>query len=82
VTSSFQKNQSSNRKEIRALFLPIIKGNVFEHGMSHHLQGIHMSVMKRKKKNTDLERQKKLQREKDAKKKQMRNQLPAKQGKR
>jgi len=58
------------------------KGNVLEHGMSHHLQGIHMSVMKRKKKNTDLERQKKLQREKDAKKKQMRNQLPAKQGKR
>jgi hypothetical protein len=41
-----------------------------------------MSVMSRKKKNTDLERQKKLQREKDAKKKQIRNQLPVKQGKR
>jgi hypothetical protein len=41
-----------------------------------------MSVMKRKKKNTDLEHQKQVQREKDAKKKQMRNQLPAKHGKR
>jgi uncharacterized membrane protein len=40
-----------------------------------------VSVAKRKQKNTDLERQKKLQREKEAKKKQMRQQLPAKQGK-
>jgi hypothetical protein len=46
------------------------------------LLGVIMSVMSRKKKNTDLERQKKIQREKDLKKKQMRNQLPAKQGKR
>jgi len=50
--------------------------------MFYHLQGVTMSVMSRKKKNTDLERQKKIQREKDLKKKQMRNQLPAKQGKR
>ena len=60
----------------------IRKDNVLEHGLPYHLQGIHMSVMSRKKKNTDLERQKKLQREKDLKKKQMRQQLPAKQGKR
>jgi hypothetical protein len=40
-----------------------------------------MSVSSRKKKNTDLERQKKLQREKDLKKKQMRQQLPAKHAK-
>jgi len=37
-----------------------------------------MSVMKRKKKNAQLEQQKKMQREKDLKKKQMRQQLPAK----
>jgi hypothetical protein len=37
-----------------------------------------MSVMKRKKKNTQLEQQKKMQRDKDLKKKQMRQQLPAK----
>ncbi|MGD0645108.1 MAG: hypothetical protein ABSA75_09405 [Candidatus Bathyarchaeia archaeon] len=37
-----------------------------------------MSVAKRKKKNTQLEQQKKVQREKDLKKKQMRQQLPAK----
>jgi hypothetical protein len=37
-----------------------------------------MSVMKRKKKNTQLEQQKKVQRDKDLKKKQMRQQLPAK----
>jgi len=37
-----------------------------------------MSVMKRKKMNTQLEQQKKMQREKDLKKKQMRQQLPAK----
>jgi len=38
-----------------------------------------MSVSKRKKKNTDLERQKKIQREKDLKKKQMRTgNLPTK----
>jgi hypothetical protein len=37
-----------------------------------------MSVMSRKKKNTQLEQQKKLQREKDLKKKQMKQQLPAK----
>jgi len=41
-----------------------------------------MSVSSRKKKNTDLERRKELQREKDLKKKQMRQQLPAKHGKR
>ena len=40
-----------------------------------------MSVAKRKKKNTDLERQKKVQREKELKKKQMRSQLPAKHAK-
>lgn len=37
-----------------------------------------MSVMSRKKKNTELEQRKKLQREKDLKKKQMKQQLPAK----
>ena len=37
-----------------------------------------MSVMKRKKKNTQLEQQKKAQREKEAKKKALRSQLPAK----
>jgi hypothetical protein len=37
-----------------------------------------MSVMSRKKKNTQLEQKKKLEREKEAKKKQMKNQLPAK----
>lgn len=41
-----------------------------------------MSVSSRKKKNTDLERQKKIQREKEAKKKEMRTgQLPPKQAK-
>ena len=41
-----------------------------------------MSVSKRKKKNTDLERQKKIQRDKDLKKKQMRTgQLPPKHAK-
>jgi hypothetical protein len=42
------------------------------------VRGDYMSVMKRKKKNTQLEQQKKAQREKDLKKKQMRQQLPAK----
>ena len=42
------------------------------------VRGDYMSVMKRKKKNAQLEQQKKLQREKDLKKKQMRQQLPAK----
>jgi hypothetical protein len=42
------------------------------------VNGVYMSVMKRKKKNTQLEQQKKVQREKDLKKKQMRSQLPAK----
>jgi len=42
------------------------------------LLGVNMSVMKRKKKNTQLEQQKKVQRDKDLKKKQMRQQLPAK----
>jgi len=37
-----------------------------------------MSVSSRKKKNAELEHRKKLQREKDLKKKQMRQQLPAK----
>jgi len=37
-----------------------------------------MSVAARKKKNADIARQKKLQREKDEKKKQVRDQLPAK----
>jgi hypothetical protein len=41
-------------------------------------KGEYMSVMSRKKKNTQLEQQKKLQREKDLKKKQMKQQLPAK----
>jgi hypothetical protein len=41
----------------------------------------YMSVMSRKKKNTQLEQKKKLQREKDLKKKQMRQQLPAKHAK-
>jgi hypothetical protein len=41
-----------------------------------------MSVSSRKKKNTDFERQKKMQREKDLKKKQMRTgQLPTKHAK-
>ena len=40
-----------------------------------------MSVLSRKKKNTELERHKKLQREKDLKKKQMKQQLPAKHAK-
>jgi hypothetical protein len=40
-----------------------------------------MSVSSRKKKNTEIERHKKLQRDKDLKKKQMRSQLPAKHGK-
>ena len=40
-----------------------------------------MRVSSRKKKNVELERHKKLQREKDLKKKQMRQQLPAKHGK-
>ena len=56
------------------------KGNVLECEM--HLfdlvRGEYMSVMKRKKKNTQLEQQKKAQREKDLKKKQMRQQLPPK----
>ena len=38
----------------------------------------YMSVMKRKKKNTQLEQQKKAQREKEAKKKALRSQLPPK----
>ena len=37
-----------------------------------------MSVMKRKKKNTQIEQKKKLEREKKLKKKQMKQQLPAK----
>ena len=40
-----------------------------------------MSVSSRKKKNTELERHKRLQREKDQKKKQIRDQLPAKHAK-
>jgi hypothetical protein len=40
-----------------------------------------MSVLSRKKKNTELERHKRLQREKDQKKKQIRDQLPAKHAK-
>jgi hypothetical protein len=37
-----------------------------------------VSVAKRKQKNTEIEHRKKLEREKDAKKKQMREQLPPK----
>jgi hypothetical protein len=37
-----------------------------------------MSVMKRKNKNTQIEQRKKLEREKEAKKKAMRSQLPEK----
>jgi len=37
-----------------------------------------MSVMSRKKKNTQIEQKKKLQREKEAKKKEQRGQLPPK----
>jgi hypothetical protein len=37
-----------------------------------------MSVMKRKQKNTQLAQKKKMEREKELKKKQMRNQLPPK----
>lgn len=44
-------------------------------------RGGYMSVMKRKNKNTQIEQRKKLQREKDLKKKQMRQQLPAKHAK-
>ena len=40
-----------------------------------------MSVLSRKKKNTELEHHKKLQREKDLKKKQIKQQLPAKHAK-
>jgi hypothetical protein len=40
--------------------------------------GGYVSVSSRKKKNTRLEHDKKMQREKDLKKKQMRQQLPAK----
>jgi hypothetical protein len=41
----------------------------------------YMSVSSRKKKNTELERHKKLLRDKDLKKKQLRSQLPTKHGK-
>jgi len=40
-----------------------------------------MSVSSRKKKNAELERHKKMQRDKDLKKKQMRQQLPSKHAK-
>ena len=40
-----------------------------------------MSVMKRKKKNTQIEQQKRVQRDKDAKKKEQLSQLPTKHAK-
>jgi hypothetical protein len=58
------------------------KSNILEYEFFLLLHSArYMSVSSRKKKNTDLERQKKIQRDKDQKKKDMRNQLPAKHSK-